>query len=579
MYIIGMAKLVASVCTGLRARIEDGVRTLASNTTNKRIGLSPDTEVAVIGAGVGGIAAGCQLRRAGIDDFVILDRRNDFSGTWLANTYPGVALDVPSTSYEFTFAPNRWSRVFAPGAEVREYCQRVAREHGLYERARFGTAVSREVWDDENGFWTLHLDGGETLTARYVLNATGFFLEPRSNSGIPDVEKYAGKLMLSAGWDHDYDLAGKRVAVIGTGASSMQIVPSIAAQVAHLDVYQRTATWCFPKPDFAFGRIGRRLMRSQRFHAFAYMANWYVYQAIVVAGERLPKRIAIRGLIGLERALRAVYRAYLRIQVTDPEARRALVPRHGIMANMPTFGRGFLQSFSRANATLVTTPIERFTERGIRTTDDTERAYDMIVLATGFNVASDPEAFPLGTVLGRDGFDLGEFYRANGMQAYAGVTIPRLPNRWFLYGPYGWNGVTWVSMMENSALHAARVIAEARASGELIVEVTQAAHDGWHRQMVDSPFTQVAEEYLVEHQFKRHNVRSYFFNDRGEAPILRPSRGFRNSLWDHSERFDPRADYAFRTAPTSSAASAVTSTNGKRSKRVTVPAESAQPID
>lgn len=520
----------------------------------------------VIGAGVGGIAAGCQLRRAGIDDFVILDRRSDFSGTWIANTYPGVALDVPSTSYEFTFAPNRWSRVFAPGDEVREYCQRVAREHGLYERARFGVSVEREVWDDENGYWTIHLTGGETLTARYVLNATGFFLEPRSNSGIPDVDKYAGKLMLSAGWDHSFDYRGKRVAVIGTGASSMQIVPSIAAEVAHLDVYQRTATWCFPKPDFAFGRIGSRLMRSDRFHVLAYMANWYVYQALVVAAERIPKRAALALITGLESVLRAAYRAYLRSQVKDSAARRALVPRHGLMANMPTFGRGFLQTFSRADATLLTTPIERFTAAGIRTADGAERGYDMIVLATGFTVASDPESFPIGAVRGRDGFDLGEFYRANGMQAYAGVTIPKLPNRWFLYGPYGWNGVTWVSMMESSALHAARVIAAARSNSEQVAEVTQAAHDAWHQLMATSPFTRIAEEYLVERQLKRHNVRSYFFNQRGEAPILRPSRGFRDSLWDHSARFDPRADYTFRAIPRAAQRDSATGSNGAQSK-------------
>ncbi|MEV0247445.1 NAD(P)/FAD-dependent oxidoreductase [Nocardia sp. NPDC050712] len=522
---------------------------MSSNATEHSAApATPQFEAVVIGAGVGGIAAGCQLTRAGIEDFVILDRRADFSGTWIANTYPGVALDVPSTSYEFTFAPNQWSRVFAEGAEVQQYCQRVAREHGLYERARFGVSVEREVWDDDNGYWTVHLVGGETLTARYVLSATGFFLEPRSNAGIPGVDEYTGKLMHSAGWDHSFDYRGKRVAVIGTGASSMQIVPSIVAEVDHLDVYQRTATWCFPKPDFAFGLLGRRLMRSRRFHHLAYMANWYVYQAIVVAAEKLPKRAALAVVAALENTLRAAYRLYLRFQVTDRQARRALVPRHGLMANMPTFGRGFLQTFSRPNGHLVTTPIERFTADGIRTADGADHPYDMIVLATGFEPASEPESFPIGTVLGRDGFDLGEFYRANGMQAYAGVTIPKMPNRWFLYGPYGWNGVTWVSMMENAALHVARVIAAAKANNAEVVEVTPRAHDAWHRAMATNPFTLVAQEYLVERQVKRHNVRSYFSNSRGEAPILRPSLGFRDSLWDHSERFDPRADYGFRAA-------------------------------
>lgn len=519
---------------------------MVSNNAVQKPAKLPEIEAVVIGGGVGGIGAGCQLRRAGIDDFVILERRADFSGTWIANTYPGVALDVPSTSYEFTFAPNEWSRAFAQGNEVREYLQRVAREHGLYERARFGVSVEREVWNDEDGYWTLHLDDGSVLTARYVLNATGFFLAPRTDAGIPDVDKYTGKLMHSAGWDHSYDYRGKRVAVIGTGASSMQIVPSVASEVGDLDVYQRTATWCGPKPDFAFGKIGRRLMKSQRFHAVAYMANWYLYQALAVLAEKLPKRATLAAVAALEAVLRVVYRLYLRVQVRDREARQALMPKHGLMANMPTFGRGFLQTFNRTNGHLVTTPIERFTEKGIRTADGVEHEYDMIVMATGFNPASEPESFPIGTVSGRDGFDLGEFYRANGMQAYAGVTIPKMPNRWFMYGPYGWSGVTWVSMMESAGLHVARVISEATATNNHVVEVTQEAHDAWHRLMVDSPFTQFAVAYLVEGQVEKHGVRSYFTNARGEAPILRPPYGFRNSLWDHSERFDPTIDYTFR---------------------------------
>ncbi|MBN7303122.1 NAD(P)/FAD-dependent oxidoreductase [Mycobacteroides abscessus subsp. bolletii] len=530
----------------------------------------PEFEAVVIGAGVGGIAAGCQLQRAGIDNFVILERREDFSGTWIANTYPGVALDVPSTSYEFTFSPNyNWSRPFAGGAEVREYLQRIAREHGLYERARFGVSVEREVWNDESGYWTIYLADGEAITSRYVLNATGFFLDPRSSSGIPDVDKYTGKVMLSAGWDHSYDYRDKRVAVIGTGASSMQIVPSIAADVAHLDVYQRTSTWCGPKPDWSFGVIGRWLMRSPRFHTLAYLANWYLFQAIVVLAESVSKRTAITVVTRFESLLRAIYRLYLRFEVKDPQTRRALVPRHGLMANMPTFGRGFLRTFNRDNGALITTPIERFTAAGIRTQDGTERAYDMIVLATGFHVASDPESFAVGSVIGRDGFDLGEFYRANGMQAYAGVTLPGMPNRWFMYGPYGWNGVTWVSMMEKAALHAARVIVATRAQGAHVAEVTQDAHNAWHKMMAESPATLIAQEYLVEHQFKRHNVRSYFFNDRGEAPILRPSRGFRDSLWDHSDRFEPAADYSFRKVTHTPSIGPAANGNGKAATAAT----------
>lgn len=267
-----------------------------------------------------------------------------------------------------------------------------------------------------------------------------------------------------------------------------------------------------------------------------------------MAIEKLPTRFAMALVIMLETVLRTAYRGYLRTQVDDPWARRALVPKHGVIANMPTFGRGFLRSFSRRNTDLITTPIERFVHGGIRTVDGVEHEYDMIVLATGFKPASDPESFAVDTVLGRDGFDQGRFYRENGMQAYAGVTLPKMPNRWFMYGAYGWNGVTWVSMMEKAGLHIARVIDEARRRGADVVEVTQPAHSRWHRAMKDSRFTAVAETYLVDRQRGKFNVHSYFSNPRGEAPILRPSYGFRNSLWDHSDTFNPAADYSFRDA-------------------------------
>lgn len=209
----------------------------------------PDYEVAIIGAGLGGICAAIKLLEIGIKDFVIIDRDEDFGGTWLRNTYPGVGADIPVVAYQFTFAPKGdWQRFFASGAEIQQYALDLVAEHGLRAHARFGTCVQREVFDEDNHSWRLHTTGGEVISSRFLISAIGAYINPRTAPDIPGLDTFAGPVQVPSRWQHDVDMRGKRVGIVGVGSSTVQIAPAIAGEVEHLDVYQRTPQWYFLNP-------------------------------------------------------------------------------------------------------------------------------------------------------------------------------------------------------------------------------------------------------------------------------------------------------------------------------------------
>lgn len=203
----------------------------------------PDHEVAVIGAGFGGIGTGIALQRKGIHDFIIIDKWDQVGGTWHANTYPGVAVDIPSVVYSFSYEQRGdWSRLFAPGIELQQYAESMVRKYGLRDKLRLGTSITRAEFDERNSLWRLATDGGKEITARYCVMAVGGLERPKMPD-IPGVHDFGGTLMHTALWDHDVALAGKRVAVIGTGATSLQLVPAIVDETSHLTVFQRTPIW------------------------------------------------------------------------------------------------------------------------------------------------------------------------------------------------------------------------------------------------------------------------------------------------------------------------------------------------
>ncbi|MFE3190784.1 flavin-containing monooxygenase [Nocardia sp. NPDC059240] len=501
---------------------------------------APDFQTAVIGAGPGGLAAAVKLKQAGLRDFVVLERADDVGGSWHENTYPGLGVDIPAIAYQYSFARKAdWSRMFPYGAEVKEYHRDIANRFGLYPHIKFGTEVVREEWDDTHHYWKLITDSGAVITARFLISAVGAFVRPKEEAGIPGRTDYRGKYQRPSSWDHDWDHAGKRVAIIGTGASAVQIIPSIAPEVASLTVFQRTPVWSIPKPDFVMPEFGKRIMAvpglQAAVHGFALVFVDLALRLAVGAPVGPTKKVLTR----FDAITIKAYERYLRLVVDDSETRRKLTPNFGVIAKRPTMSNGYLRAYNRANVTLVTDPIETITARGIKTRTDGEREFDMIILATGYEVFSDPETYRPGTILGSNGFDLGKFYNEEGLQAYESVSVHGLPNRWTLVGPYSWTGSGWHAFVEMTADHAVRAITEGLRRGARVVEIRRDAMDAYHRKVY-------RRNEPVRFYFNELNghVPTYYRNSQGDSTYLRPS-GFYEA--QRGNRKFPLDDYSYRT--------------------------------
>ncbi|MCT7659652.1 flavin-containing monooxygenase [Mycobacterium deserti] len=507
----------------------------------------PTYEVAIIGAGPGGIAAAHLLRQRNIADFVILERDTDFGGTWRDNHYPGLAVDIPTLWYQLSFAPNpNWTRLFAPGPELYQYLRDTARRLGLYPHLQPNSEVVRQEWDDQAAMWRLHIRDKPTVTARFLISSVGGYVNAKSAIDIDGVEDFGGTILRPNAWDDDYDTRGKRVAVIGTGSSGVQIAAALSEQAGRLDVYQRTPAWVLPKVDFDIPPLMRKALRLPGVYPAVNVAgrlamDLFMIAPIVHLFSRLPDRLLVRAMPLYDAYCRALYRLLLRVTVADPATRRALVPRYGILAKRPVISSSFLPALNNPNTSLITTPIERITPTGIRTTDGVERAVDLIVAATGYELWTDPETYRPATVVGAHGFDLAEYYRAHGLQSYAGTAHPRLPNRWEIVGPLGFVGLAWPDFVETMAAHAVRVIDEARRRGTGVVAVSQSAFNRWNDRM--RRHGRVAHLYFTA---CNPGLSTYFVNSQRDTVYHRPQ------TITGSRRFAKRsalADYDFSRRP------------------------------
>lgn len=510
--------------------------------------IRPDHEVAVIGAGPGGIAAAHLLRTRGITDFVILERGHDVGGTWRDNHYPGLAVDIPTLWYQLSFAVNpEWTRLFAPGPEIYAYLRDTAGRLGLYPHLRTRSEVTRQQWDDDAGLWRLTVNADTQITARFVISSVGGYVNAKPRVDIEGIEDFAGTILRPNAWDDSYDPRGKRVAVVGTGSSGVQIAAALSGVVANLDVYQRTPAWVLPKIDFDIPPAMRRLLRIPGVVAAVNSAGRGLMDALMVAPivhlfARLPDRVLIRSMPLYDAYCRVLYRLLLRAVVHDPATRRALVPRYGILAKRPVISSDFLPALNDPRTHLITTAIERVTARGVRTADGVDHPAELLVLATGYELWTDPQTYRPGTVLGAHGFDLAEFYRAHGLSAYAGTAHPRLPNRWEIVGPLGFVGFAWPDFVETIAAHAVRVIERARAQADPVVAVSQDAFNRWNARMRRAG--RVAHLYFTA---CNPGLHTYFVNSQDDTVYHRPqtiagSRRF--------ARRSPLSDYDFtsRTA-------------------------------
>ncbi|SLG56466.1 flavin-containing monooxygenase [Mycobacteroides abscessus] len=505
----------------------------------------PEFTVMIIGAGFGGIASGIDLHRCGIEDIVLVDKAPRVGGTWQANTYPGVAVDIPTLLYSFSYAkPRRWSKFFSEGEEVQDYAEQLVDTFGLRSKLRLNTEVRQAHWDPEDCLWTVETDGGE-ITARFLISAVGALEVPK----LPDIDglaEFDGKVVHTARWDHEYDYASKRIGVIGTGASALQLIPELASVAEHITVFQRTPIWVMPKLNFSMDKGFRQAIdHIPGFHK-GVRKLYHLVMDYGILGAVLHYRTFPYPTRAIERLLRWHYRK----QVPDPTLREKLTPSYSFFCKRPSMSNVYLKTLTEDHVDVVTEPISAVTGNRVVAADGTEREFDVIVTATGFKIL-EHGATPPFPVLGRNGLDIGDYWRANRFQAYQGLTVPGFPNLFLVSGPYGWAGSSVLESLEDMTKHVIRVISEAERRHCTVAEIRQQPHD----------------EYFLECVRKARNTvilsgncagsNTYYINSDGDVPLVRPE--FSGKARREHRNF-PINHYHFDNAPTAATAHDTTQT-------------------
>ena len=431
---------------------------------------SPHVRVAVIGAGLSGVAAGIALNGEGIEDFVILERAADVGGVWRDNTYPGIACDVPSHLYSLSSAPNsQWRHTFARGQEIHRYIQAVAAEHGLEAQLHFGQELLDASWDDERQFWSITTTDLE-LTADLVIDATGPLTEPKVPE-IEGLETFEGTIFHSASWDHGHDLSGERVAVVGTGASSIQFVPEIQPRAAHVTVFQRTPGWVMPRIDRATTALERAVLRR--------IPGVRRLQRLV---QYLVRDGLLYRLIRRNRVFRAIMQsiagAHLRRQVRDPELRAKLVPDFEIACKRILISSDWYPALAQDNVDVVPAGVREVRGRTVIAGDGSEYEVDTIIFGTGFETLAPPIT---ERIHGRGRRSLADAWRG-GPRHYRAVEVAGFPNYFRLAGAgCGLGHGSLIFMIESQTTWLRDALGTMARHGASTVEVTERAQDEYMR--------------------------------------------------------------------------------------------------
>ena len=425
----------------------------------------------IIGSGFAGIGMAIKLRQAGITDFRILEKAHDVGGVWRDNSYPGAACDVPSHLYSFSFAPNpEWSRVFASQAEIYAYLQQCADRYQLASHIQFATEVLHAQYNEADSLWQVSLCDGSQLSASLLISATGQLSRPALPK-LEGIETFQGRAFHSANWEHNYDLAGKRVAVVGTGASAIQFVPAIADAVAQLSVFQRSAAYLKKRPDRAYKSWHKSLFRKLPWTMKLHRAGIYLrYEAQALAFTQF------KGLITL--AVGRPFQKLLAKDVSDPALRAKLTPDYPVGCKRILLSNDYLKTMSQANVELVTESIRRVSADGIETSDGVLHQVDAIIYGTGF-AATDFLA-PM-RIIGRAGIDLNSAWQG-GAQAYLGLSVPGFPNFFMLYGPntnLGHNSIVY--MLESQIAHVLRCYHALQTAKATAIEVDERRYHNFNK--------------------------------------------------------------------------------------------------
>lgn len=489
----------------------------------------PQYDVIVVGAGFGGMGAAIQLKKMGYENILIVDREDDLGGTWHVNHYPGLAVDIPSPTYSYWFEPNPyWSRLYAPGSELKKYAEHVADKYDVRRHMRFNSPVDGAAWDDDVKLWHVALAGGETLTARFLITATGYLSQPRKPD-IPGIEDFAGRILHSMDWDDTYSPAGDRIGLIGTGATAVQLIPQLTKQAAELTVYQRTPIHVVPKVDFPIPPFLRQLFARlpllQRAFRWTSDVNLEAMMILSVLNFKYFRQLnTIANLTSS--ALRFV-------SIRDKALRAKLTPEYEFGCKRPTYSNSYYRMFTKPHVHLQAAGIERVEEDGIVACDGTKTTIDTLVLCTGFDLWE--ANIPAIEIIGRDARNLGKWWRDNGFQAYQGVSIPAFPNFLSLAGPYASSGLSFFNTVEYQMRHMDRLFGEVQRRNATTFEVTPQANAAFRDRM---------SKLLGKTVFGLGDCsksRSYYFSPSGET-LVRPAST--NQTNRENDNF-PLTDYSF----------------------------------
>ncbi len=474
-------------------------------------------DVIIVGSGISGIGTAIKLRQQGIRNFAILEKATQLGGTWRDNTYPGCACDVPSALYSFSFAPNpEWSRLFAGQAEIRTYIEETAAAHGVPERVNFGTEVLRAQWSDATALWSVETTKG-MFTAHAIVAAAGPWNEPLTPN-ITGMDSFTGEVFHSARWNHDYDLSGKRVAVVGTGASAVQFVPAIQPKVDELHLYQRTAQWVLPKPDQPVPAAQRWVMRSIPGAQSVLRRIEYSLMEGLGFGFRNPWMLRIVQQIG---------RAQLLAQVRDPKLRASLTPDYTLGCKRLLMSNTYYPALTKPNVEVHPNAVEKIEGNVVIGSDGARREVDAIIFGTGFHILD----MPVGSkVFDGQGRSLDDHWKGS-PTAYLGTAIAGFPNAFVLLGPALGTGHTSAFMILEAQLdYLVQAIVHARTH-----EWTPMAP----RREVQEAFNAEVQEALQTTVYNAGGCQSYFLDVNGRNSFNWPWSTGR--MRDRLAEFDPAA--------------------------------------
>jgi cation diffusion facilitator CzcD-associated flavoprotein CzcO len=475
-----------------------------------------DAKVGIVGAGFGGLGMAIRMKRTGMDDFVVLERGADVGGTWHYNTYPGCQCDIPSHLYSFSFAPNPdWSRTYPTQPEIWRYLRDCAERFEVMDHIRLGCEVTSADWDEDAGVWRLETSDG-AISVQVLVAAPGPLTEPRLPE-IPGLEDFEGAVFHSARWDHGHDLTGRKVGVVGTGASAIQIVPRIQPQVEHLDVFQRTPPWVVPHGDRAIRPWERRLYR--RFPALQRVARTCVYwlRELLVLGLVHDQR--------LMKPLERVARRHMEKQTPDPGLREALTPSYRLGCKRILPSNDWYPALLEPNVEVVSEPIREVRRRAVVTSDGAEHELDTLVLATGFHVTDIPIAH---RIRGRAGVLMADAWGGS-PQAYLGASVAGFPNLFLLVGPntgLGHNSI--VFMIEAQLAYVLDALRVMEDRGAARVEVRPEAQRAFNAEV---------QRRMRATVWTAGGCSSWYIDVNGRNTTLWP--GFTWRFWQRTRRFVP----------------------------------------